>query len=121
MESLTYTDLLDEDKVLMDDLFKYKEEKIAERKIMRDLIAQLKKTELRCTREIMNLSQEAIGEKFELGSTAAKPLKKLDRVKAEKRIAEKKKIGAHSFSANKLNFNIPVFGEPSHGTFMVTI
>ena len=79
MVKLTYADLSSEDKILMDALFQVKEEKIKERKMLRNLIAQLKKSEMDCTKEIMNLSQKAIGEKFELGCNSAKPLPKKTR------------------------------------------
>lgn len=73
---LTYADLPDEDRLLMDGLFKYKEKKESERKIIRNILAQLRKQEMDCTKEIMNLSQRAIGEKFDLGANSAKSLSK---------------------------------------------
>ena len=75
-EKLTYADLPDEDKLLMDGLFKHKEKKEVERKILRNIIAQLRKREMDCTKDIMNLSQRKIGEKFDLGANSAKPLSK---------------------------------------------
>jgi len=75
-EKLTYADLPDEDKLLMDGLFQLKAESEAERKILRDIIARLRKREMDCTKDIMNLSQRKIGEKFDLGANSAKPLSK---------------------------------------------
>jgi len=74
MNKLTYAYLPDEDKLLMDGLFQLKAESEAERKILRDIIARLRKREMECTKDIMNLSQRAIGEKFDLGVNSAKPL-----------------------------------------------
>lgn len=82
-EELTYIDLPDEDKLLMDDLFKYKAAKQEERKIIRDIIAQLRKYEIRCTNEIMNLSIKAIGDKFDISHTSARALKKVERKNIE--------------------------------------
>ena len=59
---LIYSDLPDEDKLQIDDLYKYKDGKINERKIIRNIMAQLRKREMDCTKDIMNLSQRAIGE-----------------------------------------------------------
>lgn len=84
-EKLTYADLSDEDKLLMDGLFQHKEKKENERKIIRNIIAQLRKREMDCTKDIMNLSQRAIGEKFDLGANSAKPLTKRNRENIENR------------------------------------
>ena len=78
---LIYSDLPDEDKLQIDDLYKYKDGKINERKIIRNIMAQLRKREMDCTKDIMNLSQRAIGEKFDLGANSAKPLSKKNREK----------------------------------------
>ena len=88
-KKLTYADLSDEDKLLMDGLFQHKEGKEAERKIIRNIIAQLRKREMDCTKDIMNLSQKAIGEKFELGFNSAKKLTKTKREIIKNRISEK--------------------------------
>ena len=100
IEHLTYSALSDEDKLLMDDLFKYKAGKDSERKIIRDILAQLKKCEMECTKEIMNLSVKAIGEKFDLGETSAKPLTKKNRENIKDRIS-KKKSGVSGLSLKK--------------------
>ena len=84
-EKLTYADLSDEDKLLMDGLFQHKAGKEVERKIYRNIIAQLRKREMDCTKDIMNLSQRAIGEKFDLGANSAKPLTKRNRENIENR------------------------------------
>jgi len=88
-ENLTYADLPDEDKLLMDGLFQYKAEKEIERKILRNILAQLRKREMNCTKEIMDLSQRKIGEKFELGKNSAKPLNRRTRENIKDRLSEK--------------------------------
>lgn len=87
-EKLTYADLSDEDKLLMDGLFQYKAGKEVERKIIRNIIAQLRKREMNCTKDIMSLSTRAIGEKFDLGANSAKPLSKKNRKNIKKKITE---------------------------------
>jgi len=79
MSKLTYANLSDEDKLLMDGLFQHKLKKENERKILRNIMKALRKREMDCTRDIMNLSQRAIGEKFDLGANSAKPLSKRNR------------------------------------------
>lgn len=81
MEKLTYDMLSDEDKLLMDGLFQHKVKKQEERKIIRNIMSRLRKREMDCTKDIMNLSQKAIGEKFDLGANSAKPLSKKNREK----------------------------------------
>lgn len=76
MNKLTYADLSKEDKLLMDELFQIKIKAIVQRKEIRAVLAFLRKREMDLTKEIMNLSQKAIGEKFELGCNSAKPLSK---------------------------------------------
>ncbi|TET61419.1 MAG: hypothetical protein E3J47_05175 [Candidatus Stahlbacteria bacterium] len=88
-KNLAYTDLSDEDKLLMDGLFQYKAEKEVERKILRNILAQLRKREMNCTKEIMDLSQRKIGEKFELGKNSAKPLNRRTRENIKDRLSEK--------------------------------
>ena len=73
----------------MDELFQHKEGKISERKILRNIIAQLRKQEMSCTKDIMNLSQKAIGEKFEVCATSAKKLTKKNREDLKKKVSEK--------------------------------
>ena len=85
-EHLTYSNLSDEDKLLMDDLFKYKLNKEKDRKIIRSILARLRKIEMDHTREIMNLSQKKIGEKFEVNYCAARPLSKKERKEINKRL-----------------------------------
>ena len=89
-EQLTYAELPDEDKLLMDDLFIYKSAKIAERDTIRNKLMQLRQQEQDCTTEIMNLSQRKIGEKFEIGATSAKPLHKRNRENIEDRLSKEK-------------------------------
>lgn len=88
-EKLTYDKLPDEDKLLMDDLFRYKAKKIRERKEFRVKLAILRKEEMDCTKEIMNLSQRKIGEKFDLGANSAKPLTKRNRENIKDRLSKK--------------------------------
>ena len=85
-EKLTYADLPDEDKLLMDGLFQIKIKAIIERKKVRNELALLRKREMELTKEIMNLSQKAIGEKFELGCNSAKPLSKTLRRELNKKV-----------------------------------
>ena len=91
MKKSTYSDLSDEDKVLMGALFDYKEEQKAERAVLRSQIEKLKIQEMNCTKEIMNLSTCKISEKFDILPHSAKPLSAKDK----KRIAEsqRKRIG----------------------------
>ena len=89
-EHLTYSDLSSEDKILMDGLFQHKEQKIKERKNLRDLIAQLRKKEMDCTKEIMNLSQRKISEKFDLSCNTSKPFSKKVRRELNKELNTKK-------------------------------
>lgn len=86
---LIYSDLPDEDKLQIDDLYKYKDGKINERKIIRNIMAQLRKREMDCTKDIMNLSQRAIGEKFDLGVNSAKKLTKRNRENIKNRLSRK--------------------------------
>jgi len=91
MKKPTYTDLSDEDKVLMGALFDYKEAQKAERAVLRSQIEALKIKEMNCTKEIMNLSTCKISEKFDILPHSAKPLSAKDK----KRIADnnRKRIG----------------------------
>jgi len=75
----------------MGGLFDFKEKKVAERVTLRNQIETLRRKEMACTKEIMNLSQRKIGEKFDLCPHSAKPLS----AKEKKRIAnkDKKRIG----------------------------
>ena len=101
-EKLTYADLSDEDKLLMDGLFQHKAGKEVERKIIRNIIAQLRKREMDCTKDIMNLSQRAIGEKFDLGANSAKPLSKRNSEDIKNRLSKidvkKQKSGVQGLS-----------------------
>jgi len=81
VKHLIYSDLPDEDKLQIDDLYKYKDGKVKERTKIRSYLAILRKMEMECTTEIMNLSQRAIGEKFDLSANSAKPLSKVNRRK----------------------------------------
>jgi len=137
-EKLTYADLSDDDKLLMDGLFQLKAEAETERKIIRNIIAQLRKRDMECTKDITNLSQRAIGEKFDLGVNSAKPLNRRARENIKDRLSKKEiknqKSGVQGLSFkqqnkmlklteksrskdnnSKLNcdFIIPVFGEIS--------
>lgn len=91
-DHLTYANLPQEDKILIDELFQHKEQKIEERKILRNTISELRKREMDCTREIMNLSQRKIGEKFEISYCAAKPFSKNQRKKIIERQNEKESL-----------------------------
>ena len=105
-KKLTYADLSDEDKLLMDELFQYKLKKENERKIVRNILASLRKREMDCTRDIMGLSQRAIGEKFDLGANSAKPLTRRNRENIIDR-QSKESIKRHKSGA--------------HGTFVVSL
>jgi hypothetical protein len=83
MNKITYSELPVADKLLMDDLFKYKDKLRKERGIVRDIICDIRKIEKRLTADIMNLSQKEISEKFELATSTAKPMDIKDRRKAE--------------------------------------
>ena len=91
LKKSTYTDLSDEDKVLMGGLFDFKLKRIIERTALRKKIEELKIMEMACTTEIMNLSTRKISEKFDIRPHSAKPLS----AKEKKRIANenKKRIG----------------------------
>ena len=102
-EHLTYSDLPDEDKLLMDDLYRYKSGKEKDRKIIRNILASLKKMEMDCTKEIMNLSQRNISEKFDLCVSGAKPLSKRNRENIEDRIS-KEKIKQNKSGSSGLSF-----------------
>ena len=103
MNKLTYADLSDEDKLLMDGLFQHKAKKETERKIIRNILMLLRKREMDCTKDIMNLSQKAIGEKFDLGKNSAKPLTKKARQEIEsraKKTNEPKKLSPQQTQKN---------------------
>ena len=91
LKKSTYTDLSDDDKVLMGGLFDFKLQRIIERTALRKKIEELKIMEMACTTEIMNLSTRKISEKFDILPHSAKPLS----AKEKKRIANenKKRIG----------------------------
>ena len=80
----SYTDLSDEDKVLMDGLFQYKEKKEAERKIYRTIISRIKAMEENCTKEIMSLTRKKIAEKFDISPNSVRPLSDKKRQLKEK-------------------------------------
>lgn len=82
-----YADLSDEDRVLMGALFDYKTEQTIRRASLRLQIEELKRQEMTCTKEIMNLSQKKISEKFDICPHSAKPLT----AKERRRISEKNK------------------------------
>ena len=90
MRKTTYSKLSDEDKLLMDELFQYKAGQETKRKRIRNILAKLRKQEMKCTKEIMNLSQRAIGEKFDLCADAAKPLSKKLRRELTKKLRPEK-------------------------------
>ena len=120
---LMYADLSDEDRVLMGALFDYKTEQTVKRASLRLQIEDLKRQEADCTKEIMNLSQRKISEKFDICPHSAKPLsaKEKSRIinKDKARIGvmpaskreEMKKAIVRSRARNKESlFSIPVFG-----------
>ena len=100
-EKLTYADLPGEDKLLIDDLFKYKAAKTEERGIIRNIIAQLKKHDSACTVEIMNLSVGSISDKFDIPLTSARALKKVERRTIEKQVHDKTRSGVQGLGFNQ--------------------
>lgn len=91
-KKLTYDMLSDEDKLLIDELILFKDQRVIDRKIIRDIIAQLRKMEMGFTTEIMNLSVKKIGEKFDLGHNSAKKLSKKERARIKSVAEEPKKL-----------------------------